>query len=82
MSPKIVDTELDSPTNEKKNEIFENEYAQGVPSVTFDALSGMDTKGMTETQIMQVRSAALAAAVAADPLNPRSKASFLLYFCV
>lgn len=80
-SNKIEETQLDSPTNEKKIEIYENEYAQQVPSVGFDPLN-VDTKGMTETQLMQVRSAAFAAAVAQDPLNPRSKASFLLYFCV
>lgn len=79
MVPKIVDTELDSPTNEKKNEIFQDEYAAQAPQVAFDAV---DTKGMSSTEMMQVRSAALAAAVAADPLNPRSKASFMLYFCV
>jgi hypothetical protein len=80
-SNKRANSQLDSPINEKKVEIYEDEYAQQAPSVSFDPLN-TDTKDMTETQMMQVRSAAFAAAVAESPLNARSKASFMLYFCV
>ena len=77
-------TGLDSPPMDKKDEIYEDEYSSA-PKVAFDPLNptqAFDTKGLTDTQIVEVRNAAFAAAVAAAPLNPRSKASFMLYFCV
>lgn len=72
-----------TPSEDKKQEYFHEDIHQdAAASDKLDIIDAayLNTEGMTSTQIQEVRSAALAAAVKQSPLNPRSKASFKLYF--
>lgn len=74
---------LPSPSEEKKAEVYHEEsFEDAAAPKKIDVIDAayMNTEGLSSTQIQEVRSAALAAALKESPLDPRSAASRKLYF--
>lgn len=74
-----LDANAFSPADEKKNAFDHNEYTSTTPEQT--SFKGLKTEGLTEAEVQEVRSAALAQALLQSPIDPRSRASKMLYFC-
>lgn len=72
-----------SPSEEKKDIVLHDEYAQDIPKV--DAVLGLSHLSAAEAartvdKIKAVRNAAFEAAVAKSPIDWKSRASMILYW--
>ena len=72
--------------DEKKGAFYHDEQvdaAGGQDKFTVDQIEAayFNTAGMSSSEVSAVRSAALAAALKQSPINARSRASMMLYFC-
>lgn len=72
-----------SPSEEKKDIVLHDEYAQDIPKV--DAVLGLShltpaEAARTVDRIKAVRNAAFAAAIAKSPIDWKSRSSMLLYW--